>query len=137
MRLRDGYRCQVCGSPELGHAHDVHHKIPFRSFATRQEANQLSNLVTLCPTCHRHVETAVRIRSGLAGLSFVLGNLAPLFLMCDSRDLGIHSDPQSPLADGQPAVIIYEQVPAGIGFSQRLFEVHDELMLRTSELVSR
>jgi DEAD/DEAH box helicase domain-containing protein len=137
VRLRDGYRCQVCGAPELGRAHDVHHKIPFRAFATRQEANQLSNLITLCPTCHRRVETAVRIRSGLAGLSFVLGNLAPLFLMCDSRDLGVHSDPQSPLADGQPAVIIYEQVPAGIGFSQRLFEVHDELMLRAYELVSR
>ncbi len=137
VRARDGYRCQVCGVPEVGRAHDVHHKIPFRSFFLRQEANQLSNLITLCPTCHRRVETAVRIRSGLAGLSFVLGNLSPLFLMCDSRDLGVHSDPQSPLADGQPAVIIYEQVPAGIGFSQRLFEVHDELMQRAYELVSK
>jgi DEAD/DEAH box helicase domain-containing protein len=137
VRARDGYRCQVCGTPEQGRSHDVHHKIPFRSFASRQEANQLSNLITLCPTCHRRVETAVYIRSGLAGLSFVLGNLAPLFLMCDSRDLGVHSDPASPLADGQPAVVIYEQVPAGIGFSQRLFEVHDELMQRAYELVSR
>lgn len=136
VRARDGYRCQVCGAVEQGRSHDVHHKVPFRSFASYQQANQLSNLITLCPACHRRVETAVRIRSGLGGLSFVLGNLAPLFLMCDSRDLGVHSDPESPLADGQPAVVVYEQVPAGIGFSQRLFEVHAELIQRAYELVS-
>ncbi|RPI23285.1 MAG: DUF1998 domain-containing protein [Chloroflexota bacterium] len=99
-------------------------------------ANLLSNLFTLCPICHRRFETAVRIRSGLAGLAFVLGNLSPLFLMCDSRDLGVHSDPQSPLSDGKPAVVLYDQVPAGIGFSERLFELHDELMTRAYELIS-
>jgi len=33
-------------------------------------------------------------------------------------------------------VVIYDQVPAGIGFSQRLFELHDELMIRAYELVA-
>jgi len=135
-RARDGYRCQVCGTPEQSRTHDVHHKTPFRTFASSQAANQLSNLITLCPTCHRRAETVVRVRSGLAGLSFVLGHLAPFYLMCDTRDLGVHSDPQSLLADGNPAVVIFDQVPNGIGFSQRLFELHDEMMLRASELVS-
>ncbi len=135
-RARDGYRCQVCGTPEQGRAHDVHHKTPFRTFASSQAANQLSNLITLCPTCHRRAETVVRVRSGLAGLAFVLGHLAPFYLMCDTRDLGVNSDPQSLLADGNPAVVIYDQVPAGIGFSQRLFELHDEMMVRAFELVS-
>lgn len=134
-RARDGYRCQVCGAAEEGRSHDVHHKIPFRTFTSYAQANQLSNLVTLCHSCHRQVETNVRVRSGLGGLSFVLGQLAPFFLMCDSRDLGMHSDPQSPLADGRPAVILYDQVPAGIGFSERLFELHDELVLRAADLV--
>lgn len=136
VRARDGYRCQVCGTPETERSHDVHHKIPFRSFASPEQANQLSNLITLCPACHRLAETAVRIRSGLAGLSFVLGNLSPLFLMCDSRDIGVHSDPQSPLSEGKPSVVIYDQVPAGIGFSQRLYEIHAELASRAYELVS-
>ncbi len=135
-RARDSYRCQNCGVPESGRAHDVHHKTPFRAFASYQQANQLPNLVTLCPRCHHRVELAVRMRSGLAGLSFALGHLAPLFLMCDARDVGVHSDPKSPLADGRPAVVIYDQVPAGIGFSQRLFELHDELMIRAYELVA-
>ncbi len=141
-RARDGYRCHVCGTPEQGRAHDVHHKTPFRSFRDEggqidfQTANRLENLVTLCPSCHRRAETAVRVRSGLAGLAFTLGHLAPLFLMCDTRDLGVHSDPQSPLANGQPTVVLFDQVPAGIGFSQRLYELHDELMARAYELVA-
>jgi DEAD/DEAH box helicase domain-containing protein len=135
-RARDGYRCQVCSAPELGRAHDVHHKIPFRTFASAEIANQLENLVTLCPNCHRRVETAVRVRSGLAGLGFVLGHLAPLFLMCDTRDLGVHSDPQSPLTEGHPAVVLYDQIPAGIGLSQRVFELHSDLVTRARELVA-
>ncbi|MCL4561328.1 MAG: DEAD/DEAH box helicase [Chloroflexi bacterium] len=134
-RLRDGFRCQVCHAPENGRAHHVHHKIPFRNFTSYQHANQLDNLVTLCPTCHRVAEAAVRMRSGLAGLAYVLGHLAPLFLMCDSRDLGVHSDPQAPVAEGKPAVVLYDEVPAGIGFSERLFEFHDELLRRSLQLV--
>ena len=116
-------------------AHAVHHKRPFRTFRSPALANDLANLVTLCPACHRRVEMAVRVRSGLAGLGYVLGHLAPLFLMCDSGDVGVHSDPQSPLAEGRPAVVIYDQVPAGIGFSERLYELHDELVARALELV--
>jgi DEAD/DEAH box helicase domain-containing protein len=96
----------------------------------------MNNLVTLCPNCHKRAEAAVRMRSGLAGLGYVLGNLAPLFLMCDARDLGVQSDPKSPLADGKPAVVLYDQVPAGIGFSARLFEQHHELTRRARELVA-
>lgn len=136
-RQRDGYRCQVCGILENNRSHHVHHRTPFRFFTTFLQANQLENLVTLCPDCHRRVETALRVRSGLAGLGFVLGNLAPFNLMCDPADLGVHSDPQSALAGGMPAVVIYDQVPAGLGFSRRLYESHDELVLQAHELVVR
>ncbi|OGO69095.1 MAG: hypothetical protein A2Z49_04125 [Chloroflexi bacterium RBG_19FT_COMBO_56_12] len=136
VRERDGYRCQACGLLETGREHDVHHKVPFRTFVSAQEANQFNNLVTLCPVCHRRVETAVRVRSGLAGVGFALGHLAPLFLMCDPGDLGVHTDPQASLAEGRPAIILYDMVPAGIGFSERLYEVHAELMEHASDLVS-
>jgi DEAD/DEAH box helicase domain-containing protein len=119
----------------------VHHKMPFRSFIRngqidRELANRLENLATLCPSCHHKVEQNVRIRSGLAGLGFVLGNLAPLFLMCDTRDLGVHTDPAGTI-NGQPSVVLYDLVPAGIGFSQKLFEMHDELIQRALELVGQ
>ncbi len=78
-RARDDFRCQLCGESEGIKTHHVHHKIPFRMFESAQQANQLANLITLCNSCHRKVETAVRVRSGLAGLAFTIGNLAPLF----------------------------------------------------------
>jgi DEAD/DEAH box helicase domain-containing protein len=143
VRARDKYTCQVCGAPETTRQHDVHHKIPFRSFVgmgstepAYQQANRLENLITLCPSCHKKAEENVRIRSGLAGLAYVLGNLAPLFLMCDTGDLGTHIEPVENKAFGQPTVVIYDSVPAGIGFSEKLFEMHEDLIARAYELVS-
>ena len=147
VRARDGFRCQVCGQPENGRQHDVHHKVPFRNFvrkshsredraAALQQAHRLDNLVTLCASCHRKAEQNVRMRSGLAGLGYLLSQLAPLFLMCDPGDLGLHVDAVGTIFDGQPSIVLYDQTPAGIGFSQRLFEIHDELLARALELVS-
>ncbi len=135
VRARDGYRCQVCGVSERDKQHHVHHKIPFKLFESFLDANQLDNLMTLCPTCHQRVELAVRVRSGLSGLAYVLGHLAPFFLMCDRGDLGVTADPQSPIADGLACVILYDQIPAGIGLSQHLFEIHPELIQKAHELV--
>ncbi|HMQ56171.1 MAG TPA: DUF1998 domain-containing protein, partial [Anaerolineae bacterium] len=135
-RRRDGFRCQICGAPERERQHDVHHKIPFRRFDSYQPANRLDNLITLCRPCHRRAETAVRRRSGLTGLATALGQLAPLFVMSDTHDLGSHADPQSPLAGGDPAIVIYDAIPAGLGLSRRLFERHAELVSQAYELVT-
>jgi DEAD/DEAH box helicase domain-containing protein len=136
VRARDKYTCQVCGAVETNRQHDVHHKTPFRAFTSYVEANRLENLTTLCPSCHHKVEQNVRMKSGLSGLAYVLGNLAPLFLMCDAGDLGTHVEPVENQAFGQPTVVLYDAIPAGIGFSQKLFEIHDELIARALELVS-
>jgi DEAD/DEAH box helicase domain-containing protein len=142
IRQRDDFRCQVCGRPETIRQHDVHHKVPFRMFRDetgrilRERANDPGNLVTLCPECHQKAEMNIRMRSGLAGLSFVLGNLAPLFLMCDPGDLGAHIEPVPSETFPQPSVVLYDQVPAGIGFSQKLFEMHTDMLSQAFELIN-
>jgi DEAD/DEAH box helicase domain-containing protein len=136
VRARDKYTCQVCGAVEANRQHDVHHKTPFRAFPSYAEANRMENLTTLCPSCHHKAEQNVRMKSGLSGLAYVLGNLAPLFLMCDGGDLGTHVEPVENQTFGQPTVVLYDSIPAGIGFSQKLFEIHDELIARAFELVS-
>jgi 5-methylcytosine-specific restriction endonuclease McrA len=59
-RKRDNYACQHCGKTEigLGRELDVHHIRPFREFGLshHREANQISNLVSLCDHCHKAVE---------------------------------------------------------------------------------
>ena len=141
IRKRDGCRCQVCGRPETERQHDVHHRVPFRSFKGEsgrillERANHPNNLVTLCTECHKKAELNVRMRSGLAGLATVLGQLAPLFLMCDPADLGVYHDPQAGFREGQPTVALFDQAPAGIGFSRRLYEMQAELLKGALELV--
>jgi DEAD/DEAH box helicase domain-containing protein len=143
-RSRDGYRCTVCGLPEsAGRQHDVHHKRAFRSFGyvpgTNQaylEANQLDNLVTVCRSCHQRIERGQRLRTGLGGLAYVLGSLAPLHLMCDPGDLGVIAEAQS-THGGQPAITIFERIPAGIGFSQGLYELRIELLAAAADLLRR
>ncbi len=136
VRARDGYTCAICGMPESERQHHVHHKIPFRNFSDRDTANRMENLVTLCPSCHRQAEQNVRMRSGLAGLATLLGHLAPLYLMTDNRDLGVFSDPAWSAAEGMPSVVLYDQVPAGIGFSQKLYEMQETLLQSALQLVS-
>lgn len=58
-RSRDGYKCQVCGVHEkkLGRKLDVHHIVPLRTFGNDYTlANQLSNLICLCDSCHKKAE---------------------------------------------------------------------------------
>jgi DEAD/DEAH box helicase domain-containing protein len=132
---RDHHRCQICGAIEMATPFQVHHKKPFRAFTTVEAANKLDNLITVCPTCHRKVEMAVHMRSGLAGLAYIMGKIASLFLMCDEHDLGVSSDPQSSLAEGGPAVVIYDNFPGGIGLSEALYDMYHDLINQAQEIV--
>jgi DEAD/DEAH box helicase domain-containing protein len=140
---RDEYRCRTCGSEARpGNGLHVHHLRPFREFGYIPgkneafiQANDLDNLITLCPSCHRRAEAGQQTRSALGGLAYVLGNLAPLFLMCDSRDIQVSAESRNPLTQA-PTIVIYERIAAGVGFSKRLYEIHDQLLTSASELIS-
>jgi ATP-dependent helicase YprA (DUF1998 family) len=66
-------------------------------------------------------------RDGVVGLSFALGQIAQLLLMCERHDIGISIDAGEP--DGStPRIFIYDNYPGGIGFSKPLFRMHEELL---------
>lgn len=133
---RDGQRCRMCGASQSVNVLHVHHIKPFRSFSAIEQANEPANLVTLCASCHHKAEQHVKIRSGLSGVAYLVRNIAPLLVMCDWEDLGIHCDPQSQLGDGQPTIAIYDEVAGGIGLSDRLFQEHDHLLKDCLETVT-
>ncbi len=144
-RARDGFRCVQCGKPEAsseGRQHDVHHVIPFRTFVympglneNYRLANDLDNLQTLCRACHARAEASRGTQTALGGLAYALGNIAPLFLMCDPRDLGVLSESRS-RETGGPTITLYDTVPDGLGFAERLYELHSELLQGALDLVS-
>lgn len=140
---RDGHRCRTCGATARpGAGLHVHHIRPFRDYGyvpgkndAYKVANQLENLVTLCASCHRRAEAGQQTRSALGGLAYVLGNLAPLFLMCDPGDIQVSAENRNPLTQA-PTVVVYERIPAGVGFSQRLYELQESLLASARELVA-
>jgi DEAD/DEAH box helicase domain-containing protein len=110
--------------------------MPFRTFTDPDIANQQNNLITLCPSCHKRVEQNVRIRSGLAGVAYLLTSISPLFLMCDYRDIGYFSEPESDLCEKQPVIAIYDQFPGGIGLSANLFDKLDIILQQCLQVLN-
>ncbi len=139
-RERDSYRCRNCGRPESsGREHDVHHLRPFRTFDYRPgqnvnfiPANRLSNLMTLCPECHRRVEATHAVQGTLEGLGNLMRALAPLYLMCDRHDIRVTSDLNFAHTRA-PTIVIYDAAPGGVGFSETLYELHTELLRASLE----
>ncbi|MDI3339920.1 MAG: DEAD/DEAH box helicase [Sphaerobacter sp.] len=77
---------------------------------------------------------SAELQGALLGLANVVGNVAPLFLMCDPRDIGVYPQVRSPFTQ-RATVFVYDQVPGGIGFSQKLYELHDTLLRAAYDLV--
>ncbi|HEX6129209.1 MAG TPA: DEAD/DEAH box helicase [Candidatus Limnocylindria bacterium] len=63
----------------------------------------------------------------LIGLSRVARTTAALLLMSDPRDLGVLAQVQAPFT-GRPTLYLYDAVPGGVGLTERLFSLTDELL---------
>jgi DEAD/DEAH box helicase domain-containing protein len=96
-------------------------------------------------------------RDGVVALSYTLGQLAALFLMCDRHDLGVAvgdngqgearierglrrlgsrgSEPP-PGGDYEPNVFVYDAYPGGIGLSEPLYRLHDRLLAESHALIA-
>jgi DEAD/DEAH box helicase domain-containing protein len=55
--------------------------------------------------------------------------------MCDPGDIQVGAEAMNHLTKA-PTVVVYERIAAGVGFSQRLFELHDQLLEAALELVT-
>jgi DEAD/DEAH box helicase domain-containing protein len=75
------------------------------------------------------------LQAGLVGLGNVLAQIAPLYLMCDPRDLGVVPQVKNPFT-GQSTIFLYDSYPGGIGFSRKLYEMHSTLLEAAHELVA-
>jgi DEAD/DEAH box helicase domain-containing protein len=82
-------------------------------------------------------------RDGVVGLSFAMRQVAQLLLMCDRQDIGISigsadqgNESDSTMLPDEPRIFVYDNYPGGIGFSEPLFAMHDDLLARTRALIA-
>lgn len=98
------------------------------------------------PALARVSESRAELLDGLRGVSYLLHHLAPLFLLCDVRDLGAWLGDAPPAAAGvvatrestrerllaaerfQPTLYLYDAHAGGIGLAERLFEILPALL---------
>ncbi|TVY10127.1 DEAD/DEAH box helicase [Paenibacillus cremeus] len=71
----------------------------------------------------------------LLGLSNVLVHIAPLYLMCDPQDIRVVPQVKA-LHNKKPTIFFYDRYPGGVGLSERLFEVHGELITEAERLIA-
>jgi DEAD/DEAH box helicase domain-containing protein len=75
------------------------------------------------------------MQGGLWGLGNLIVHVAPLFLMCDPRDVRVVTQVRAPHTD-LPTVFLYESVPGGVGFADRLFTEQSALLRAARDLVA-
>ncbi len=91
---------------------------------------------------------------GLRGLTYLLHHLAPIFLLCDIRDLGSWLGDRTPAGTSQvataqstrsrlleatefiPTAYFYDSHPGGIGLAEGIFQVLPDLLSRGRETLA-
>ncbi|WP_313999234.1 DEAD/DEAH box helicase [uncultured Paenibacillus sp.] len=74
------------------------------------------------------------MQHALLGIANVLVHIAPIYLMCDPFDIRVYPQVKA-IHTKRPTIYFYDRYPGGIGLSERLYEVHDELLRRAKELI--
>ncbi|MBN2102916.1 DEAD/DEAH box helicase [bacterium] len=78
--------------------------------------------------------TEDNLGDALKAVANVLENVAPLWVMTDPKDLRTVPMLRSPFSS-KPTVYIYEHTPGGVGYSQKLFGIHEDLIDAARDLI--
>jgi DEAD/DEAH box helicase domain-containing protein len=73
------------------------------------------------------------VEAGLWGLAHLLVGIAPLYLMCEPKDLQAVAQARSPFT-GAPTIFLYERHPGGVGLAEGLYAAHGRLLASALEL---
>jgi DEAD/DEAH box helicase domain-containing protein len=115
----------------------------------QQEMQTTAAWLTVAPeTLARVSPSREELIDGLRAVTYLLHHLAPIFLLCDIRDLGSWLGDTTPAVPGavatrestkrrllaaeqfNPTIYLYDSHAGGIGLAERLFEVLPELLAR-------
>jgi DEAD/DEAH box helicase domain-containing protein len=115
----------------------------------QQEMQTTSAWITVPPVVLARVSPSrEELIDGLRAVTYLLHHLAPIFLLCDIRDLGSWLGDTTPAAPGavatrestrrrlldaaefNPTIYLYDSHAGGIGLAERVFEVLPQLLGR-------
>jgi DEAD/DEAH box helicase domain-containing protein len=113
----------------------------------QQEMQTTSAWLTVPPaTLERVSRSREELIDGLRAVTYLLHHLAPIFLLCDIRDLGSWLGDTTPAATGavatresakarlmradefHPTIYLYDAHAGGIGLAERVYEILPDLL---------
>jgi DEAD/DEAH box helicase domain-containing protein len=122
----------------------------------QQEMQTTSVWLSLDPALLTSISSSRdELLDGLRALARLLHHLAPLFLLCDIRDVGSWLGDGSPSEAGvvvtresawarlrqaaafTPTIYLYDNQPGGIGLAERIFQVLPDLLVQGLETIQR
>ena len=68
-----------------------------------------------------------QLAAGLNGIAHLARNLAPIYCLCEARDIGAEAHVRSPLSE-LPTVFLYDAIPGGVGLAEKLFDIRTDLI---------
>ncbi len=77
--------------------------------------------------------TREQTQLALVGMGNLISILAPVTLMCDPRDIAILTQIRSPFTR-KPTIYLYDAYPGGVGFSEKLYQMHSTLWRQALEI---
>ena len=150
LKVIDGFAEQAVPGAQIAHGEvavtflatifkkiklDTHENVGWGKIALPQEDLHTSSYwLSLMPESTEGLR-GDDLQSGLTGLGNALRGVAPLFLMCDPRDVHVACQVRSPHT-GAPTVFLYDAVPGGVGFAERLYEIHPSLLAAAHDLTA-
>ncbi|MBD3184892.1 DUF1998 domain-containing protein, partial [Candidatus Poribacteria bacterium] len=70
---------------------------------------------------------------GLIGIANAMVGVIPIYVICDSTDIGPVVDSTN---TGTPTIFIYDKYQGGLGFAQKSYEILDQILESSLELIS-
>ena len=70
--------------------------------------------------------TREELQGAMVGISHIIEHIAPVFLMCSPRDIGVVYHVRDPFTN-RPTLFFYDNFAVGEGLSDRVYEMDDEL----------
>jgi len=72
----------------------------------------------------------------LLSLSYLLENIAPLYLLCDIRDIRCYSNIKDTNYE-KSALFLYDRYPGGIGLAEKIYDIYTDVFKSALDLVAK
>lgn len=78
--------------------------------------------------------TEEELTDAMTGVAYAMNAFIPLFIQCDSSDVAVVPQVKA-THNERPTFFVYDKYPSGIGLSEKVYELWEELIMKTMSML--